>query len=56
MVSEELSKYRKNRGQWKRKAEAIEAQYQEELKEKTTLQKTIQVLEHQLYRHGGRIN
>ena len=31
-------------------------QYQEVLEEKTTLQKVIQVLEHQLLRLGGRIN
>ena len=56
MVSEELVKCRKNQGQWKRKVEAKKAQYQEVLEENTTLQKAIQVLEHQLLRQGGRIN
>ena len=37
VVSEELVKYRKSRRQWKTKAEAREAQYQEVLKEKTAL-------------------
>ena len=56
MVFEELSKCRKSRGQWKRKAEAKEIQYQEVMEEKTALQKAIQVLEHQLLQQGGRIN
>ena len=56
MVSEELSKCRKSRGQWKRKAEAKEIQYQEVLEEKIALQKDTQVLEHQLLRQGSRIN
>ena len=56
MVSEELVKCRKSRGQWKRKAEAKEIHYQEVLEEKTALQKTTQVLEHQLLRQGSRIN
>ena len=56
MVFEELSKCRKSRGQWKRKAKAKEIQYQEVLEEKTALQKNTQVLEHQLLREGSRIN
>ena len=56
MVSEELSKCRKSQGQWKRKAEAKEIQYQEALEEKIALQKAIQVLEHQLLRQGGHMN
>ena len=56
MVFEELVKYRKSRGQWKRKDEAKEVQYQEVLEEKIALQKAIQVLEHQLLRQRGRIN
>ena len=56
MVSEELLKCRKSRGQWKRKAESIEVQCQEVLEERTTLRKAIQVLEHQLFRQGGRMN
>ena len=56
MVSEELMRCCKSRGQWKRKTEAKGIQYQEVLEEKTALQKTTQVLEHQLLRQGGRIN
>ena len=56
VVSEELSKCRKSQGQWKGKAKAKEMQYQEVLKEKTTLQKIVQVLEHQLLRQKSRIN
>ena len=56
MVSEELSNCRKSWGQWKRKAEAKETQYQEVLEEKIALQKDTQVLEHQLFRQGSRIN
>ena len=56
MASEELVKCRKSQRQWKRKVEVIKAQYQEELEEKTVLQKTIQVLEHQLLQQGGRFN
>ena len=37
VVNEELSKCRRNEGQWKRKAEANEIQYQEALEEKTAL-------------------
>ena len=56
MVSEELSKCRKSRGQWKKKAEDKEIQYQEVLEKKTALQKDTQVLKHQLLRQGSRIN
>ena len=56
MVFEELSKCRKSRGQWKKKAEAKEIQYQEVLEKKTALQKDTQVLKHQLLRQGSRIN
>ena len=56
IVSEELSKCRKSRAQWKRKAEAKEIQYQQVLEEKTTFQKAIQVLEPQLLRQRGHIN
>ena len=56
MVFEELSKCHKSRGQWKKKAEAKEIQYQEVLKEKKALQKSIKVLEHQLIQQGGHIN
>ena len=50
VVSEKLVKCHKSRRQWKKKVEAIKAQCQEELEEKTALQKTIQVLKHQLLR------
>ena len=56
VISEELIRCRKSRGQWKRKAEAKEVQYQEILREKIALQKTIQALEHRLFQQGGRIN
>ena len=56
MVFKELVKCRRSQGQWKKKAEAKKVQCQETLKEKTVLQKAIQVLEHQLLRQGGRIN
>ena len=56
VVSEELARCCKSRGQWKRKAKAKKIQYQEVLEEKTVLQKTTQVLEHQLLRQGSRIN
>ena len=46
MICKELSKCRKSQGQWKRKAETKEIQYQEVLEEKTALQQAIQVLEH----------
>ena len=50
-----MTKCRKSQGQWKRKTEAKEIQYLKVLKEKTALQKAIQVLEHQLFRQGSRI-
>ena len=49
VVFEKLSKCCKSRGQWKRKVESKEVQCQEVLEERTTLQKAIQVLEHQLF-------
>ena len=56
VISEELTKCRKSRAQWKRKAKAKDIQYQKVLEEKIALQKDIQVLEHQLLRQGGRIS
>ena len=56
VISKELTKCRKSRALWKRKAEARDIQHQEILGEKTALQKDIQVLEHQLLCQGGRIN
>ena len=50
VVFEELSKFRKSQGKWKRKVEAKEIQYQKVLEEETTLQQANQVLEHQLLR------
>ena len=41
-------KCRKSLGQWKRKIETKEIQYQEVLEEKIALQNATQVLEHQL--------
>ena len=46
VVSEELVKCHRSRGQWKREVEAKEIQCQEMLKEKTAMQKAIHVLEH----------
>ena len=56
VISEELSKCRKRRASWKRKAKSREVHCQEVQEEKAALQKAIQVLEHQLLRQGGRIN
>ena len=50
VISEKLKRCRKSQGQWKRKVEAKEVQYQKVLEKKTTLQKAIRVLEHQLFR------